>query len=105
MKAINESSIYEPLCQHFQMRSKLKQAILFGSLERKNFRQDSNVDLQDTITLNLTRSVQLSADVAEYWFAALAQHGYMEREFAKRMLKVVGFVILQCNNMKPLIGK
>ena len=66
-----------------------------------------DVDLQDIITLNLTRSVQLSVDIAAHWlagieeisppdtmggmFAALAQHGYLEAELAKQMQKAVGF--------------
>jgi len=66
-----------------------------------------DVDLQDIITLNLTRSVQLSVDIAAHWlagieeiappdtmggmFAVLAQHGYLETELARRMQKAVGF--------------
>ncbi len=67
----------------------------------------SDVDLQDIITLNLTRAVQLSVDIAAHWiasleeisapntmggmFEALAQYGYLDEKLAERMRKSVGF--------------
>ncbi len=66
-----------------------------------------DADLQDIITLNLTRAVQLSVDIAAHWvasleeisapntmggmFDALAQHGYLDKNLAERMRKSVGF--------------
>jgi len=66
-----------------------------------------DVDLQDIITLNLTRAVQLSVDIAAHWIAsleeipapntmggmfdALAQYGHLDGKLAERMRKSVGF--------------
>jgi len=67
----------------------------------------SDVDLQDILTLNLTRAVQLSVDIASHWvasleaipvpntmggmFEALAAHGALDEAIAERMRKSVGF--------------
>jgi len=67
----------------------------------------NDADVQDIITLNLTRAVQLSVDIAAHWvasveeisvpntmggmFDALAQHGYLDGNIADRMRKSVGF--------------
>jgi len=67
----------------------------------------NDADLQDIITLNLTRAVQLSVDIAAHWIAsleeisapntmggmfdALAQYGHLDEKLAERMRKSVGF--------------
>jgi len=67
----------------------------------------NDVDLQDIITLNLTRAVQLSVDIAAHWvssleevtvpntmggmFDALERSKYLDEELAERMRKAVGF--------------
>ena len=45
MNFTSDSTIYECLCQYFQLHPEIKQVILFGSLARGNFRQESDVDL------------------------------------------------------------
>jgi len=68
---------------------------------------EKDLDLQDIITLNLTRAVQLSVDIAAHWlsglenmpvpgtmggmFEALAQYGLLDSKLAERMRKSVGF--------------
>lgn len=67
----------------------------------------NDVDLQDIITLNLTRAVQLSVDIAAHWvtsvekvpvpntmagmFDALVQAGHLDQSIGERMQKSVGF--------------
>ncbi len=66
-----------------------------------------DVDAQDILTLNLTRAVQLSVDIAAHWiaslddveapdtmggmFEALARCGRLDGALAERMRKAVGF--------------
>lgn len=67
----------------------------------------NDMDLQDILTLNLTRAVQLSVDLAAHWvagledvpapntmggmFEALADYGALDEAIADRMRKSVGF--------------
>lgn len=67
----------------------------------------TDLDAQDIVALNLTRSVQLCVDMAAHWLAehadsnaprtmgqsfdALAQAGVIEQALADRMRKSVGF--------------
>jgi len=67
----------------------------------------SDVDLQDIITLNLTRAVQLSVDIGAHWvasleqvpapntmgamFEVLVQAGCLDKMIGERMQKSVGF--------------
>ncbi len=66
-----------------------------------------DIDLQDIITLNLTRAVQLSVDIAAHWiasleeipapntmgamFGVLAEYGHLDKKLAENMRKAVGF--------------
>jgi len=66
-----------------------------------------DVDAQDILTLNLTRAVQLSVDIAAHWLASLddaqmpdtmgnmfkelARCGCLDERLAERMRKAVGF--------------
>ncbi|MDQ6991285.1 MAG: DUF86 domain-containing protein [Mariprofundaceae bacterium] len=75
---------------------------------------EQDIDLQDIITLNLTRAVQLSVDIAAHWvagledipapgtmdamFEALVQHGYLDPELAERMRRSVGFRNIAVHN-------
>ncbi len=68
---------------------------------------EQDIDVQDIITLNLTRAVQLSVDIAAHWiagvkdiavpatmgggFEALAQKGLVSDIIAERMKLAVGF--------------
>jgi len=40
---------------------------------------EADVDLQDIITLNLTRAVQLSVDIAAHWIASLNDYLLRQR--------------------------
>lgn len=67
----------------------------------------TDLDAQDIVSLNLTRAVQMSVDIAAHWlaghseatapktmgqaFEALANSGVIEKELAVRMRKSVGF--------------
>ncbi|MCF7822525.1 MAG: DUF86 domain-containing protein, partial [Mariprofundaceae bacterium] len=77
-----------------------------------------NQDLQDIITLNLTRAVQLSVDIAAHWiadmenipapvtmggmFEALARHGLISQTLADRMIKSVGFRNIAVHNYEVI---
>lgn len=73
-----------------------------------------DLDAQDIISLNLTRAVQLSVDIASHWLAehpegtapktmgqafdALAQSGIIDADLATRMRKSVGFRNVMVHN-------
>ncbi|RMH11088.1 MAG: DUF86 domain-containing protein [Gammaproteobacteria bacterium] len=75
-------------------------------------------DLQDIITLNLTRAVQLSVDIAAHWvaaldeisapatmggmFEALAQHGKIEQNLARSLKAAVGFRNIAVHNYEAI---
>ncbi len=77
-----------------------------------------NVDLQDIITLNLTRAVQLSVDIAAHWvadldglevpgtmggiFDVLAQNENISQELAQCMKASVGFRNIAVHNYEVI---
>ncbi len=77
-----------------------------------------NIDLQDIITLNLTRAVQLSVDIAAHWvaeldnipapdtmggmFESLAEYGCIDTVLANRMKKSVGFRNIAVHNYEAI---
>jgi len=79
---------------------------------------ESDVDVQDIITLNLTRAVQLSVDISAHWvasieaipapstmggmFEALAQHKLIEHAVADRMKLSVGFRNIAVHNYESI---
>ncbi len=79
---------------------------------------ERDVDLQDIITLNLTRAVQLSVDIAAHWvaslddlpapgtmggmFDALAQKGLIDKETGERMRASVGFRNIAVHNYESI---
>jgi uncharacterized protein YutE (UPF0331/DUF86 family) len=74
----------------------------------------TDLDAQDIVSLNLTRAVQMSVDIASHWLAghsestapktmgqafdALANSGVIEHELAIRMRKSVGFRNVMVHN-------
>lgn len=74
----------------------------------------TDLDAQDIVSLNLTRAVQMSVDIAAHWlaghseatapktmgqaFEALANSGVIEKELAVRMRKSVGFRNVMVHN-------
>jgi uncharacterized protein YutE (UPF0331/DUF86 family) len=74
----------------------------------------TDLDAQDIVSLNLTRAVQMSVDIASHWLAghsestapktmgqafdALANSGVIEHELAVRMRKSVGFRNVMVHN-------
>lgn len=74
----------------------------------------TDLDAQDIVSLNLTRAVQMSVDIASHWlaghseatapktmgqaFEALASAGVIEHELAVRMRKSVGFRNVMVHN-------
>ena len=82
---------------------------------------ESDVDVQDIITLNLTRAVQLSVDISAHWvasieaipvpstmggmFEALAQHQLIEHVVADRMKLSVGFRNIAVHNYESIDWK
>jgi uncharacterized protein YutE (UPF0331/DUF86 family) len=74
----------------------------------------TDLDAQDIVSLNLTRAVQMSVDIAAHWLAghsestapktmgqafdALANSGVIEHELAVRMRKSVGFRNVMVHN-------
>ena len=79
---------------------------------------ESDVDLQDIITLNLTRAVQLSVDIAAHWvasfehipapstmggmFDALVQESLIDRKVGERMRLCVGFRNIAVHNYESI---
>ncbi|MEH6356258.1 MAG: DUF86 domain-containing protein [Marinobacter sp.] len=73
-----------------------------------------DLDAQDIVSLNLTRAVQMSVDIASHWLAghsestapktmeqafdALANSGVIEHDLAIRMRKLVGFRNVMIHN-------
>jgi uncharacterized protein YutE (UPF0331/DUF86 family) len=77
----------------------------------------ADLDLQDIVTLNLTRAVQLSVDIASHIisgteakppgtmaeaFLALASLGFLEKEVAEKMIKAVGFRNIAVHNYQTI---
>lgn len=74
----------------------------------------TDLDAQDIVSLNLTRAVLMSVDIAAHWlaghseatapktmgqaFEALANSGVIEKELAVRMRKSVGFRNVMVHN-------
>lgn len=74
----------------------------------------TDLDAQDIVSLNLTRAVQMSVDIASHWLAghsestapktmgqafdALANSGVIEHDLAIRMRKSVGFRNVMVHN-------
>ncbi len=79
---------------------------------------ESDLDAQDIVSLNLTRAVQLSVDIALHWiaehpgvktpstmgesFILLAQAKIINEELAERMRKAVGFRNLAVHNYEEI---
>jgi len=79
---------------------------------------EHDVDLQDIITLNLTRAVQLSVDIAAHWvaslkdiaapgtmggmFDALVQNRLIKEETGERMRASVGFRNIAVHNYESI---
>ena len=77
-----------------------------------------DVDLQDIITLNLTRAVQLSVDIAAHWvaslenvaapgtmggmFDALVQKRLIDKKIGERMRASVGFRNIAVHNYESI---
>lgn len=78
----------------------------------------NDVDAQDILSLNLTRAVQLSVDIAAHWvaahpelsapatmgeaFARLAEGGLIDPDLALRLRKAVGFRNLAVHNYEAI---
>lgn len=77
----------------------------------------ADVDLQDILTLNLTRAVQLCVDMAAHIltdtprtaphsmgeaFERLAEHGVIDRDLASRMRSAVGFRNVAIHNYRRI---
>lgn len=73
----------------------------------------ASADMQDIVTLNLTRAVQLAVDIGAHWLAQrelsppdtmgqtfdrLEEAGLLDGELASRMKKAVGFRDLAVHN-------
>jgi len=82
---------------------------------------EKDADAQDIITLNLTRAVQLSVDIAAHWvasledipapgtmggmFDALVQKKLIDREIGERMKSSVGFRNIAVHNYESIDWK
>ena len=66
MSTTRDSTTYERLCQYLQLHPEVKQAILFGSLAKGGFRQDSDVDLAIALdhVLGANEKQRLLEDIA-----------------------------------------
>lgn len=78
---------------------------------------EEDIDLQDIISLNLSRAVQLCVDIGAHWlsdmdsaspdsmgqtFDILAQQGVINKDLAARLRKAVGFRNIAVHNYESI---